>query len=194
MSTILVDLDSTVCDLFTPWLTMYREMHPDDPLTPREMLHYDSRRVAKYPEDIYKPFAAAEFFSRLQPYDGAIETVQALQEAGNEVIIATAALQPDGARDKLRWVAKWMPFVHSTNVMVGYRKDLLRADAIIDDAPATAEAYRKAWPGAFIAGISFPYNEPARQHYNLLADGWWAPGEAWKTLRQALLAEFVRGT
>lgn len=185
----VIDIDSTLADLVTPWVAAYRELHPDDDLTADGIWHYDTTKCVKYPLDIFKPFDAPGFFAYLQPLAGAIEVVADLVDAGHDVIIASApALSSSSAADKLIWCRAHLPFVQRSNVMIGARKDVIKGDCLIDDNPDLARAYHREWPGALITGIEFPYNRNHRGEFDLLAPSYSDPGAAWATIRSKFVS------
>lgn len=56
-------------------------------------------------------------------------------------------------KDKANWVRKHLPFVPRHNLVVTYRKDLVRGDFMFDDAPRNLERCR-----ATRIIMDYPYN------------------------------------
>jgi 5'-nucleotidase len=107
------------------------------------------------PESLYDTYKTPGFFRTLEPYPGMIGCFRSLYHNGYGVVIATNA-QGIGyiVEDKLYWVRKHLPFFDVRNVIFTDRKELIRADAIIDDAPH----YLEAFPGVKIV-MDKPYNQ-----------------------------------
>jgi 5'(3')-deoxyribonucleotidase len=189
---VVVDLDSTLVDLHTPWLAAYHEMHPDDPVGIRDIQLYEMEQCVKYPDDIYKPLHRTGLYAALKPYDFAIEFVRSLVFHHYEVVIATDVMgSPEIAADKMRWVDRWLPFVRARNVVTGRFKHRIQADAYIDDSPHVAEKVRALWgKRPFVAGIQFPFNARSAQHFDVLAPSWEAPGVALQIIHAKLIDRF----
>lgn len=185
---ILMDLDSTLLDLHTPWLGEYRKMHPDDPVTMESMTDYDATACVKYPEDIYRVFDIPGFYLNLQFLPGAKEALKLLRQGGHDIFIATApSRNPDTAADKLRWIRKHLPFIKGDHIVLGSAKYLLKADALFDDSPRVADEYRDEWGDKpWVGGIQHPYNEMHASSWDTLAESWQDPAQAWAIL----LADF----
>lgn len=73
-------------------------------------------------------------------------------------------------KDKANWVRKHLPFVPRHNLVVTYRKDLVRGDFTFDDAPRNLERCR-----ATRIIMDYPYNRDFADCYRVLN---WAEFEA----------------
>lgn len=158
MARILVDLDSTCADLFASWLGWLKIMHGDE-LELLDVTTWDMHVLAKKAgKRAYEAFAQPGFFRNLPLIPGAAQGVKSFVDAGHEVFVVTAAEYPQSFGEKVEWVREHLPFLTKRQLFFGHEKHLLPADAIVDDAPHVAEAYRKAHPNALVAGIRYPYN------------------------------------
>lgn len=183
---VLIDLDSTIVDLLTPWLQIHNEDHGDDltiDLCTSFALHRHTKTGGK---EIYSILERPGFFEGLQPYPGAIEAVKALHEAGHRVYIVTSCEVPEGAKGKQIWFAKHLPFLSSKRLWIGSDKFLLAGDVLIDDGPHNAEEFRAAHPNAHILGIGFPYNADCKA-FSLRAGSWKDPAAAWNEMKNYVL-------
>ena len=97
------------------------------------------------------------------------------------------ACTPFAAAEKLQWVAKWFPFFDINNVVLTHRKDLVKADAIVDDSLAFVATYGRAWPGSLLIGVEYPYNRtPDNNVYNYMAGDYKHMGRAFKEIPRIL--------
>jgi len=177
--TILVDMDSIVADIATPWYASYNQRTGDD-LTVERVTDWDTRLACRFPEFIFPIIREPGFFLKPEPMPGATEGVRALVDQGHNIFLATAAPGTIALTDKALWIAKYMPwFDVEKNLLLGYQKDLYRADVLFDDGPHNLVAYRRAWPNAKIATISYPYNRHVLSYVDLIAGDWRDPLVCW---------------
>jgi 5'-nucleotidase len=181
---ILVDLDSTVADLLNPWLALYNAEHGDD-LTIDRLTSFDTHTIARAGTAIYDVLKRDGLFRSLPPLPGALEGVEALRAAGNEVFVVTAAEFPTNCSEKIAWLGEHLPFIDKRHRIIAHEKHLLSGDVLIDDGPHNAVAYKKAHPAAFITGIKFPYNAEC-EAFTYLADDWRDTARAWRTMVDVL--------
>jgi 5'(3')-deoxyribonucleotidase len=76
-----------------------------------------------------------DIYQELDPIPGACEGMYELVARGHDVIVATAVPKSAafGLHGKQVWLRKNMPFFSLDNLVSIHRKDLLRADLILDD-------------------------------------------------------------
>ena len=183
--TILVDMDSTVVEIFERWLREYNETTGDN-LAVEELTTWHTHDHARHGRRIYEPLHRKGFFRNLPPIPGAIEALEVLARE-HDVIMTSAALFPSNFTEKVEWVRENLPFLPEENVALVNRKYLLRGAVLIDDGPHIAELFRKANPTAFIAGIEHPYNVAAREFFDVLAPSWRHPVKAWNQILEGTL-------
>ena len=131
---LLFDLDGICCNLMTKWLLHYNRDY-DDTLTEQDITAWEWHTFVK-PEcgkKIYHYLNRPGFFADLDPVPGAVESLSRLQHIC-ELVVVTASPK-EAAGDKMRWVQRHLPFVPKGNIVVTYRKDLVRGDFMFDDAP-----------------------------------------------------------
>ncbi len=182
---ILIDLDSTVVDLLGPWLEIYNQQYDDNIQLPdisTFKLHDITKKAGK---DIYAIIERDGFFESLPALPGAIEAVRALHDDGHEIHIVSDCPFPEGKKGKGHWFAKHLSFIPKGRLWIGGEKACLKADALIDDGPHNADAYRKAHPEAFLAGIAFPYNAECKS-FDLRAEGYHDTEDAWAQIVAAV--------
>lgn len=131
---VCFDLDGVAADLVSKWLAHYNRDW-DDNLTPDDIVawNWDSLVKPECGKRIYHYLSRPGFFADLAPLPGAIEALRQLNEQA-ELVVLSASPQT-ALRDKWRWVEKHVPFLKRRNIILTYRKDLVRADLHIDDAP-----------------------------------------------------------
>ncbi len=149
---LLFDLDGICCDLMTKWLEHYNRDW-DDHLRPEQITSWSWDEFVK-PEcgkRIYHYLNRPGFFADLRPIPGCIDSLRRLEKVC-ELVVVTASPK-EAAGDKMRWVQKHLPMVPKGNVVVTYRKDLVRGDFMFDDAPKNLRNH----PATRIM-LDYPYN------------------------------------
>ncbi len=131
---LLFDLDGICCNLMKKWLAVYNEDYHDN-LTEEDITSWNWDDFVK-PEcgkRIYYYLNRPGFFADLDPIPGSVEALGRLQEIC-ELVVVTASPK-EAAGDKMAWVRRHLPMVPKGNIIVTYRKDLVRGDFMFDDAP-----------------------------------------------------------
>lgn len=149
---LLFDLDGICCDLMTKWLEHYNRDWEDN-LRPQDVTSWNWDDFVK-PEcgkRIYHYLNRPGFFADLQPIPGCCESLDRLAEVC-ELVVVTASPK-EAAGDKMRWVQRHLRMVPKGNVVVTYRKDLVRGDFMFDDAPKNLRNH----PATRIM-LDYPYN------------------------------------
>ena len=149
---LLFDLDGIAANLLQKWLDHYNRDY-NDHLAEPDIDTWDWERLVK-PEcgrRIYHYLSRPGFFADLEPIPGAVETLGLLSERV-ELVVVTASPK-NALADKVRWVERHLPFVPHHNVVLTYRKDLVRGDFMFDDAPRNLAHF----PGTRIL-MDYPYN------------------------------------
>lgn len=152
MARILLDMDGVLCNLIAKWFKAYNEEYGDQ-IDVAALDQWGPHRIARAGKAIYKYLSQPGFFRDLEPIPGAVGGVRALLERGHDVVIVTAARQ--GHRDKLAWIREHLPFLPRDNVVFTHRKELVRGDLLLDDAPQNLKAFARY--GIPVA-MAYPYN------------------------------------
>lgn len=182
---VLIDLDSTVADLMTPWLYSYNQEYGEE-LTVEKLDTFDVHLRTKDGSDrIYEILQRPGLFRNLEAYEGAIEAVKEIATK-HEVYIVSAAPEGPAASEKIAWVRERMSFINKKHIVIMHHKHLIDGDVLIDDGPHNAVAFRDAHPDAEIYGIWFPHNAmcPA---FTTLFYGYQTPAKAWSQIAERLL-------
>jgi 5'(3')-deoxyribonucleotidase len=183
--TVLVDMDSTVVEIFERWLGEYNDKTGDN-LTVEELTTWHTHDHARHGRRIYEPLQRKGFFRNLPAIPGAIESLEILAR-DHDVIMTSAAMYPSNFSEKVEWARENLPFIPVSNIALLSKKHLLRADVLIDDGPHIVELFSKTNPKAFIAGIEHPYNVAAREFFDILAPSWRKPVVAWNSILEGTL-------
>lgn len=110
-------------------------------VTPKNITQWDMR--VAFPEltekQIFMPLYWESLWCHVAPKEGAVEGMRKLVADGHTVMVVTAS-HPETIGAKTREVLfKYFPFITYKDLIVTYRKDLIRGDVIIDDAPHNLE-------------------------------------------------------
>jgi 5'-nucleotidase len=181
---IICDLDSIVVDLMSAWLRDYNAAH-NDSATEENFLTWDMHKHVKGGKAIYGIINQPGYFRHLPMLPGAEDALKTLVRRGHEVYLVTAASFPVNYVDKIEWCAEYLPFIDKKNVVVAHAKHIIPADAIIDDGPHNAEAYRKAHPNAQVLTIGYPYNKSC-PHYTDILGYYTDTASAWAEILELL--------
>jgi 5'(3')-deoxyribonucleotidase len=174
---VLVDLDSIVVDLWTPWAARYNE-RTGDTLTIEQITDWGVS-AAKKRGALFGVLKDPGFFASLRPFPGALQGLKAIADAGHRVVIVSAG-RSYALSDKVEWVEKHLPWLDiETSLVLTFAKELVVGDVLFDDGPHNVEAYRKAWPLSRIATIAYPYNMPSHVHCDLVAGNYTDAAGAW---------------
>jgi 5'-nucleotidase len=130
----LFDLDGICCNLMKKWMLHYNRDYEDN-LTEERITSWDWDDFVR-PEcgkKIYHYLNRPGFFADLEPIEGCVESLNRLANVCELVVVTASPKEACG--DKMRWVAKHLPMVVKGNIVITYRKDLVRGDFMFDDAP-----------------------------------------------------------
>lgn len=183
----VVDMDSILCGFFER-LWERHEARTGEKVTTHQILSWNMSAHVKHGKELVEAFYEPGFFASLDPLPGAVRGLQALVDAGYDVLIASAPCTPHSAAEKIEWCARHLPMIPYKKVWIGHDKSELHGDVLIDDGPHNAEAYRAKHPHAKILSIAYPYNAGCRA-YDLLAEGHKDPAAAWRQMIEFLAEE-----
>lgn len=185
---VLCDLDGICADLLPAWLGLYNNRYGDS-VTVADITDWDVARCVKHPRKIYGVLDRPNVYRELKPVPGAVDGLWRICNAGHHVVIATATpRRVEVATEKLQWIKEHLPFIDHENIVIVHRKDLLRGDVLIDDAPRNILRHRAAWGDSCkLVSIAYPYNREEAAHCDLYADGWDKPKAAWEKITNYIL-------
>lgn len=181
---IILDMDSIMADIETPWLAECNRRFGDN-LTVADIHTWDLHTLSKGGKRVYEILGEEGFFRNLKPIPGAVEAAQELVRRGHELHVVTACEFPFAAKEKVEWFHETLHFLGKRRLWIGHEKHMLRADAIIDDGPHNAIAYRAAHPDALIMTIGYGYNKDCPA-YDLIAGDFSDTVAAWAQILERL--------
>jgi 5'(3')-deoxyribonucleotidase len=155
MTTLLIDMDSVICDLMTVWHERYNRDY-DDVLTVEKLKSWSSEKYVK-PEcgiKIYDYLKEPGLFLKLKPLPNAIDVLERLNRHYDILIVTSSLLSAYG--EKELWVEEHLPFIGKQNLIFSHRKDMIVGDLLFDDAPHNLEAF--ASTGRTAVAMDYPYN------------------------------------
>lgn len=165
MTTVFVDVDGVVANLYITWLELYNNEYKDN-LTENGILEWGIEKFVK-PECGLKIFKYIEnpfIYDDVLPIPGALEKINFLKSLGFRIVYATTpAKNTYGV--KYDWLTKYS-FIESRNDYIEiHDKSLLLGDYLVDDNLNTVKKFRGA-------GILYtqPWNK--RFKYAKRANNW----------------------
>ena len=156
-----IDMDGVICDFNGGWIRLHREEFGTD-LHPSMVTGWDGLHELGGFADMEAFWAWAgerddrpSVFRHLEPFPGALETLQHLAEAGHRVVIITA--KPHWAiPDTLRWLADHR--VPAPEIHFLEEKYEVDCDLYVDDAPHNVVELLEHRPAATVCRFVRPWN------------------------------------
>lgn len=142
---ILIDLDNTCVKSDVAMLSYYNEVTGKNIEFKPELSTWNMELLIKdwSKEQVNDIFVQQGFFKHLKLYDGVIETLHKLKDAGHEIEIVSCH-DIRGIGYKCDWIRKNLPMVDRIN-LIPLGKDLkldkshVQGDIIIDDVPSVLD-------------------------------------------------------
>lgn len=155
MKTLLIDMDSVICDLMTEWHRRYNEDY-DDTLSVEDLECWQSEKYVKEEcgKKIYEYLDQSGLFISLEPLPNAIEVLERLSKK-HEILIVTSS-RTYAYTEKEKWVEKHLPFIGAHNLIFTHRKEMVVGDVLFDDAPHNLIAFSET--GRKAIAMDYPYN------------------------------------
>jgi 5'(3')-deoxyribonucleotidase len=178
-------------DLATPWYSAYNDLHPDNPLTEKNVTSWDMPN-AKYQKDLFG-ILHTDIYRHLQPLPGSIETLKEISQLrctnGDpfyKIIVVTAGtIAPHTFTDKLLSLQEHFPFIPIKDTICAYHKGMIKADYWIDDGPHNLESLKLTNPLGVGIALEYPYNSGRLDFADHVCDNW-------DTIRKVLKHYFYR--
>jgi 5'-nucleotidase len=142
---ILVDMDGVICDFIGGWLKKVKEeLDLDLPYPLEWQLELAFPQVeTKLITDVFRK---PGFFLGLDPMPGAIDALNMMVEAGNEVYICTSPqLTYHCAAEKTEWVDSYLGRDWVARTIISKDKTLIHGDILIDDEPIKEGLFKPTW-------------------------------------------------
>ncbi|MCA1030178.1 5'(3')-deoxyribonucleotidase [Bacillus timonensis] len=156
MKTLLIDMDSVICDLMTEWHGRYNRDYNDN-LSVDRLKCWDSSKYVKPEcrEKIYNYLNEPGLFLNLKPLPDAIEVLRNLSKK-HEILIVTSSVTT-AFSEKEKWVERNLPFIGKENIVFTHRKNKICGDLLFDDAPHNLLNFKNT--GRIAIAMDYPYNQ-----------------------------------
>lgn len=133
--TVLIDIDDTMTDLVTAWCEWLNILY-DLNVSPEEITEW---KIAKfYPtlteEQVFEPLHIDRFWETVKPKDESVKYVKQLIDDGFNVYLCTTTDYRNIKPKYEHVLMKYFPFISWQQVIVTSRKQMIKADFLIDDA------------------------------------------------------------
>lgn len=134
---IFLDMDETLVNLVDPWLAYLNEAagtnHTREDTTCYSVEDTYEHLLSR--TKIFKPFKTKGFWVDLPPFEGAIDFVSELNDKYTVYLATIPALGKVCAYEKEKWMARHLPFLDRTRLILCHHKYLLMGHALLDDNP-----------------------------------------------------------
>lgn len=132
--TILIDIDDTIEDLLAAWCKWLNDLYGLN-VKPDEVTDWDVARF--FPtltkEQVFEPLHTDHFWKTVEPKDEAVKYVKQLIDDGFNVYLCTTT-DYRNVKPKYEYIIlKHFPFISWRQVIVAGRKQMIKADFLIDD-------------------------------------------------------------
>lgn len=200
---LLIDMDAIVADLAGEWYARWNKHQYDKWYhgnrllpQPKEIKVEDMKAwdVAKTTGDgrIYDVLREPGLYRELKPFPKSQEVIYNLSKKkldngkpAFDILFLTASITaPNILADKAYWMKDHFPFMGPKQLILAYRKELVRGDFFIDDSPKNLRKFREAQPKANLITIDYPYNQLA--NVDLRARAWNNMDAAWEQIERYL--------
>ena len=160
---ILVDMDDTIELLLNAWLAKVNRIYGRH-VEYEDITNWDVSAAYEglSHEQVYDVILEDDFWQEVEPMPGAAEVLERLIQEGHEIFIVTVTPYESLAGKMKYLLFRCFPFLRWDQVIITSRKQLLKADILVDDGIHNLEGgeYRKIL-------VDAPYN----RYYDAEANG-----------------------
>lgn len=131
---ILVDMDDTIELLLEAWIDAANEKFGTN-VCCEDITDWDVSRAFEGVghDEVYNIISDDEFWKRVKPMPGAPEALKRFIDAGHEVYVVTVTPHEQVKSKMENVLFKYFPFIDWSHVIITSKKQLLKADILIDD-------------------------------------------------------------
>lgn len=167
--TILVDVDNVLEDLNEAWVNAVNKKYGTN-VSPNDIVSWDIERFfdGLSRTQVFSPLHDKKFWESIEPIDGAPEYLKKLIDDGHQVVLVTSS-HPDTIQYKYRFIVKYFPYISFKDIIFTSKKQMVRGDVMIDDAPHNLEG------GGYIGLLMYsPHNREyeAEEHGFIRVSNW----------------------
>ena len=150
---IAIDLDSVQSHFLPKWVKRYNEIYRDN-LDYLDILDWDISKftVKCTKKQLYDILSEDNFFSNIEPVEGAFEVIEKLRANKHDVVTVTAYF-PEVCIDKSIWLRLYHGF-KKDDIMFCNKKYFISADLLLDDGAHNFKGFN---------GIKVLYDSPHNQ-------------------------------
>lgn len=131
---ILIDIDDVLNNLCETWCETLNERYGTT-VGYQDVTEWDISKF--FPEltkdQVFEPLHEPELWSRVKPKEGTVECVKKMIDDGHEVYLCTSTDYRNIQYKYVNFVQKYFPFIDWKHVIVIGKKQLIKADFLIDD-------------------------------------------------------------
>ena len=170
--TILVDVDNVLEDLNQAWVNAVNEKYGTN-VSPNDIVSWDIEQFfdGLSRTQVFSPLHDKRFWESLEPIDGAPEYLKKLIDDGYQVLLVTSS-HPDTIQYKYRFIVKYFPYISFKDIIFASKKQMIRGDVMIDDAPHNLEG------GEYLGLLMY---SPHNRGYNAEEQGF-IPVDNWEQI------------
>ena len=184
--TVLIDMDDTIEYLLRDWIAYLNDWYGTD-VTEDDIHDYDITKAfpTLMPDQVYAPLRFHELWANLKPIPGARYAIERMQDDGYDVYIVTSSNLQTINTKVTCMLNRYFPTITNDHVIIARRKQMIRGDVMIDDAPHNliGGEYLKIMPTA-----AHNRDFDAEAHGIIRAETW---DEIYKTVKE--YADFWAG-
>lgn len=130
--TVAVDIDGVCWDLLTPWINTYNKISGDN-IDPSNIEEYIIDVPGIHIELLKYILTTACFWDELKLYDGVYDSLRELNDDEDVDLIIVTATDYSVAPVKFNVFLNLLPFIKKDQIIITNRKELIRADYVVDD-------------------------------------------------------------
>lgn len=98
-----------------------------------------------------------KFFLTAKPIDRSIEVLEKLNSTYDVFIVSSATQFPLSLGEKMKWLAKYFPFIHWKQIVLCGSKEIVNGDIMIDDHFTNLDGFK---------GETLLFNQPHNSNEN----------------------------
>lgn len=147
---ILIDMDETTVRTSEYWTKRLKEEFNVEPKKElQKCYHVKEWYPSLSEEEVYSILYEDDFFEKLEPFDGALETIKEWLEVGYDARFVSVVhpQNKEGYKGKMNWIEEHIPeMLDRTCIFSSHDKTLMYGSVVIDDHPSHIEDARWAMP------------------------------------------------
>lgn len=131
--TIAVDADGVLYDLLGPWLKLYNDVFDDD-LSPDTIEQYGLQSYVKCDEkSLHLLLQRADMWEQIKLYKGVRAAIEKLNSNPVVDLVIVTATSYKTCLPKFDKILRMLPMLQEDQIVMTSRKDLIKANFLIDD-------------------------------------------------------------